>query len=150
MRARGFSLLEMLLVLALIATASLLALAAYGGGLRALQLRDGARELAAQLRFTRALAVSSGQPQELVLDPHARTWRGPAGRHGRLPAAGEVEFIGARATRPQPGQGSVRFFPDGAATGGRIRLRDGDAGWDVDIAWLTGEVRLQRWPREAP
>ena len=67
-----------------------------------------------------------------------------------MPAAGEVEFIGARATRPQPGQGSVRFFPDGAATGGRIRLRDGDAGWDVDIAWLTGEVRLQRWPREAP
>ena len=40
--------------------------------------------------------------------------------------------------------GVVRFFPDGAATGGRIRLLVNGGGWDVDVAWLTGEVRLHR------
>jgi general secretion pathway protein H len=38
----------------------------------------------------------------------------------------------------------VRFFPDGAATGGRIVLKRGDAAWRVDVGWLTGEVTLSR------
>jgi len=38
----------------------------------------------------------------------------------------------------------VRFFPDGAATGGRVRLLANGAGWDVDVRWLTGEVVMQR------
>ena len=38
----------------------------------------------------------------------------------------------------------VRFFADGAATGGRVRLLANGAGWDVDVRWLTGEVVMRR------
>ena len=38
-RIRGFTLLELLLVLALVAAASLLAMAAFGGGMRGIRLR---------------------------------------------------------------------------------------------------------------
>jgi general secretion pathway protein H len=38
----------------------------------------------------------------------------------------------------------VRFFPEGAATGGRILLKRGDAAWQVDVEWLTGQVTLVR------
>ena len=41
-------------------------------------------------------------------------------------------------------KGVVRFFPDGAATGGRVRLLANGAGWDVDVRWLTGEVVVRR------
>lgn len=140
----GVSLLEMLVVLALIATASLLAMAAFGDGLRGARLQAAAKEVAAQLRFTRAVAVASGVPQDFVIDPRARVWRAPNGRHGRLPETGELVFIGARALQPAPGEGAVRFFPDGAATGGRVRLSANGGGWDVDVAWLTGEVRVRR------
>ncbi|MDE2408240.1 MAG: GspH/FimT family pseudopilin [Xanthomonadaceae bacterium] len=146
----GFSLLEMLLVLVLIAAASLLAMAAFSGGLRGMQMRAAAREVAAQMRFTRALAIASGQPQDVVIDPAARTWTAAKGRHGRLPEGGEVVFTGARAAQlgivpaSEGGLGAVRFFPDGAATGGRLRLQANGAGWDVDVRWLTGEVRTQR------
>lgn len=148
---RGFTLLEMLVVMALIAAASLLAVAALGGGLRGMQLRSGAKDLAAQMRFARAVAISSGQPQDVLIDPQARRWQGPQGRAGGLPAEGEIVFTGADAAQflpptavVAPGQGLVRFFPDGAATGGRVRLLANGGGWDVDVGWLTGEVRIAR------
>ena len=146
---RGFSLLEMLLVLVLVAAATLLAMAAFGGGMRGMQFRSAAKDLAAQMRFTRAVAISSGQAQEFLVDPAARSWRGANGRSGSLPDAGEVVFTGASTSQfpeiaSEQRTGVVRFFPDGAATGGRIRLLVNDGGWDVDVAWLTGEVKLQR------
>jgi general secretion pathway protein H len=147
--AAGFSLLEMLLVLVLIATAMTLAAAAFTDGLRGARLHAAARDVVAQLRFTRALAISRGAPQEFVLDVRRRTWQGPNGRHGQLPDIGELVFQGARRDQFDPqtqaaGQGVVRFFPDGAATGGRLRLQVAGSGWQIDVAWLTGEVRLRR------
>ena len=159
MRARrpasGFSLLEMLLVMALIAIATLLAMAAFGGGMQGMAFRGGAKDLAAQFRFARAVAISSREPQDVVIDPQARRWEGAKGRSGSLPDGGEIVFTGARASLFEDGQsssdggkGAVRFFPDGAATGGRVRMLAGEAGkrggWDVDVGWLTGEVRVSR------
>ncbi|RZA21091.1 MAG: type II secretion system protein GspH [Lysobacteraceae bacterium] len=141
---RGFSLLEMLLVMALVAAASLLAVAAFGGGMQGMKLRAGARDVAAQMRFARAVAISSGQPQDVVIDPEARRWQGAKGRSGNLPAGGEIVFTGAREVLVDGGKGAVRFFPDGAATGGRVRLLANGGGWDVDVGWLTGEVRVSR------
>lgn len=143
--ARGFTLLEILLVMVLIAAGSLLAVGAFnGGGMRGAKLHAAAREVAAQLRFTRAVAISSGQPQEFRIDPHARAWSAARGRHGSLTSIGELVFVGAREPEDADGKGVVRFFPDGAATGGRVRFLANGAGWDVDVAWLTGEVRVQR------
>ena len=140
----GFSLLEMMLVLVLLAAATLLAMGAFGGGLRGMQLRSAAKDLAAQMRFARAVAISSGQAQDVVVDPQARRWQGAKGRSGDLPDGGEIVFTGAREVQPEGGKGAVRFFPDGAATGGRVRLLANGSGWDVDVGWLTGEVRVSR------
>ena len=103
-RASGFSLLEMILVMALIAAASLLAVAAFGGGMQGMKLRAGAKDVAAQMRFARAVAISSGEPQDVIIDPAARQWQGAKGRSGSLPDVGEVVFTGARATQFEPGE----------------------------------------------
>lgn len=143
-RVRGVSLLEMLLVVGLIAATSVLAAAAFTGGFAGAQLRSSAKEIAAQLRYTRTRAIASGQPQRFVIDPAARTWQAPDGRDGEIPDALEVRFTGAREVQPSRGEGAVMFFADGAATGGRIQLRRDTAAWNVDIAWLTGEVTIER------
>ncbi|GAB2625560.1 type II secretion system protein XpsH [Novilysobacter erysipheiresistens] len=140
----GVSLLEMLLVVALIAAASLLAAAAFSGGLKGMELRATAKEIAAELRFTRTRAIASGQPQRFVIDPVARTWSAPDDHAGEIPEDLQVRFIGAREVQPREGEGAVMFFNDGAATGGRIQLSREGAAWNVDVAWLTGEVTLAR------
>lgn len=138
--AAGVSLLEMVLVIALIAVAGLLAAGVLGGGIEGMRLRSAGRQLAAELRFTRTQALASGREQRFVLDPQARTWQAAAGHHGRIPASLQVVFTGARQAQQRQREGAIVFFPDGAATGGRIDLLAGSARWRIDVGWITGEV----------
>ncbi|RDZ27080.1 type II secretion system protein XpsH [Lysobacter silvisoli] len=143
-RARGFSLLEMLLVVALIAALGVLAAFAVSGGLSGMQLRSSAKELAAQLRYARTQAIATGRKQTFTIDPAAHTWSGADGRSGEIPQSLKVSFTGARQLQPNRGQGAIAFFNDGASTGGRIQVASQRAAWNVDVAWLTGEVKLRR------
>lgn len=142
--ARGVSLLEMLLVVAIIAAAGLLATAVLSGGFAGMQLRSSAKEIAAQLRYTRAQALNTGRPQKFVIDPAAHTWRTVNDRHGEIPRKLGILFTGTRGLQARAGEGAILFFPDGASTGGRVQLSAGKAAWNVDVAWLTGEVTLKR------
>lgn len=150
----GVTLLEMLLVVALIAIAATLAAMVLSGGMRGMQLRSASQEIAAQLRYTRARAIASGEPQRFTIEPRAHRWTAAEGRRGEIPAALSVDFTGAREATASPaaanGQGAILFFPDGASTGGRIQLLSGNAGWRVDVGWLMGDVRLSRAQVGAP
>jgi general secretion pathway protein H len=143
-RASGFSLLEVLLVMMLIAAMSILAAAAVTGGFAGMRLRAEAKEIAAQLRYTRAQAISTGQAQRFLIDPAAHTWLAPDNRKGEIQKTFGVAFYGAREVQPMRGVGAIQFFPDGASTGGRVQLSAKGAAWNVDIAWLTGEVKVVR------
>lgn len=143
-RSRGFSLIEVLVVVALIAATGVLAVGVFGNGFERLRLRSAVNEVAGNLRHTRALAISTGQPQRFVVVPQERTWRAAGDRDGRLPEQLTVEFTGAREVQPREGEGAIVFFADGASTGGRVALVTGNARWHVDVAWLTGEVRVHR------
>lgn len=142
--ARGVSLLEMLLVVMLIAIAGTLAAMVLTGGLDGMRLRSEAREIAAQLRYTRAQAMATGKPQRFVIDPENRRWQAPNQHRGTVPASLGIAFVGARQVQPKPGVGAIMFFHDGGSSGGQIRLSSGQAVWRVDVAWLTGEVQVVR------
>src|SRR6478672_5768767 len=143
-RASGFSLLEVMLVMMLIAAMSVLAAAAVTGGFAGMRVRAEAKQIAAQLRYTRAQAISTGQSQKFLIDPAAHTWLAPNNRKGDVAKAFGVSFYGAREVQPMRGVGAIQFFPDGASTGGRVQLTAKGAAWNIDIAWLTGEVKLTR------
>lgn len=149
-KPRGVSLLEMLLVVALIAIAGMLAAMVLTGGLDGMRLRSSSKEIAAQLRYARAQAIATGQPQRFVIDPARRHWQGPNQRQGDIPQSLGVEFTGVREAQARAGEGGILFFPDGASTGGRVQLRAKKAAARIDVAWLTGEVRLTRAPGVGP
>ena len=134
----------MLLVVALIAAASVLAAAAFTGGMDGTRLRGSAKEIAAQLRYTRTQALTTGAPQTFVIDPQAHTWQAPNGRTGEIPEDLGIAFTGARQAQPSAGEGAILFFADGASTGGRVQISLKRAAWNVDVAWLTGQVKLRR------
>lgn len=143
-RVRCVSLLEMLLVIALLAAISVVAAGAMTGGFAGMQLRSEAKRITAQLRYTRTQAIATGQPQRFTIDPQARTWTAPNDRHGDIPSKLGIAFIGAREVQPRRGEGAIVFFPDGASTGGRVQLSARQAAMNIDVTWLTGEVRLRR------
>jgi len=143
-RHRGVSLLEMLLVIALLAAISVLAAGAMTGGFAGMQLRSEAKQIAAQLRYTRTQAIATGRPQRFTIDPESRTWTAPGNRKGEIPGQLGIRFTGAREVQPRRGEGAIVFFPDGASTGGRVQLSAKKAAMNVDVTWLTGEVRLRR------
>jgi general secretion pathway protein H len=142
---RGFTLLEIVVVMVIVAAAVLLGAMAVTGGAERMQLRSSGKQIAANLRYARAQAIATGRPQRFEIDPRAHAWSAPNGRHGTIPQALEVVFTGARQVQPQAGVGAIVFFEDGASTGGRVRLAAERGGaWDIDVAWLTGEVTLER------
>lgn len=143
-QASGVTLLEMLLVLVLIALAGTLAAVVLNGGMEGLRLRSAARDIAGQLRYTRALAIASGQPQRFLIDPRQHRWQAPNRPAGHVDAALGMVFTGAREAQPRAGEGGIVFFPDGASTGGRVQLRAQRAAWRIDVAWVSGRVSLSR------
>lgn len=142
--ARGFTLLEVVVVMVIIAAATVLGAMATTGGLDRMQVQSTAKQIAANLRYARAQALATGERRTFVLHVAEHRWQGVDERQGRIPEDVRVEFTGAREVQPRRDQGAIVFFPDGASTGGRVRLTQGRARWDVDVKWLTGEVSTSR------
>ncbi len=88
---RGFSLLELVLVLLLIGVSMLIVLPNIARGLQEREVRTSALGLAAAARNLRSRALFDGEPQQLVVNLPQNSYRVARSREVRLP--GEVRFI---------------------------------------------------------
>jgi len=140
----GFTLIEILVVVSLVAGLTVILMMSMNGGMDGLRLRSEAKTIASELRRARSTAISTGTVQSFRIVPDTRTWSGAKGRTGEIPRSLEVSFTGVRQVLERDGEGVILFFEDGASTGGRIQLSHARATLNVDVAWLTGEVSLHR------
>jgi general secretion pathway protein H len=141
--AAGFSLLELLIVLMLMAIIAAVTLPIFGPGVSTTDLKRAAREVAAGLRLARSQAIAQRTEATLELDVAARQFRVlPDPRVHTMPEGIELKLFTAQRDLISDQVGAVRFFPDGGSTGGRITLAAGDRKFDVDIDWLTGRVAI--------
>ena len=140
-RARGFTLIEILAVVALIALAVTLVAVSVGDGLKGAKVRAASRDLVAALRYTRGQAIVKREQKTLSVDVEQRRYRAPGRPWVELPKDMDMKLFTARSELEEEGVGRIRFFPDGASTGGHIDLVRGESTWRVDVNWLTGEIR---------
>lgn len=138
---RGFTLLEVLVVLFLMGLAYAMAMPMIGSGAAALELKSTTRQLAAGLRKARGNAITQRHETVLTLDVGKRLFgiSGDPKTHV-LPARVEISLITARSEQLDDQIGNVRFFPDGTSTGGKITLSVGETRQALNIDWLTGKV----------
>ena len=142
-RARGFTLIEIIAVVALIALAATVVVVSVGSGLAGARVRAASKDLAAALRYTRGQAIVERSQQVLLLDLENRSYTAPDKEPVQLPPEMEIRLVTARSELEGEGAGRIRFFPDGSSSGGRITLVRGEAEWQIEVEWLTGDVALR-------
>jgi general secretion pathway protein H len=138
----GFTLLEMLVVIALIGLAAVAVSLSVTNGLASARVRAASSELAGALRATRAQAIVHSREQVFDVDTRSNSYDGAKQRNVPLPKGLKVSITSAKEDRPNSYTGRIRFFPDGSSTGGRITLRAGQREWHVNVSWLTGQVQV--------
>ncbi len=141
LRHGGFTIIELLVVMVIMALAYTLASPMISSGVSGAELKASARQIAAGLRKARSDAISRRQESVLTLDLATRQFQltGDA-RVYRLPPSVAVKVFTAQSELVGGTAGAIRFFPDGGSTGGRITLSANARNYDVDINWLTGQV----------
>ena len=119
---RGFSLIEVVIVLAIIGISLSLAGPRIGAGLGRIELNQAAQTVRTYIKLARLQAQRSDREQYLVLDRKRRSVAlvGPDMRVAREEALpGSVEFI----LQPEAQAAALHVAPSGILRGAPIRLR---------------------------
>ena len=137
----GFTLLELLVVLAVLALMAVIALPRVGAGLPGAELESGARRITAGLNEARALAVARNRTVRFTLNGTDKRYAVSGGAGGPLPDKLGIILVTGTEDVEGAAQGSIRFFPDGSSTGGRIELSGRAGKRSIEVDWLTGRIR---------
>jgi type II secretion system protein H len=143
-RDRGFTLLELIVTMAVLALVVGLAVPTIGRSTEAVRVRAEVAGFSALLRHARERAIVTQTPQAIVVDPAAhRVSRRAGGPDGEVR---ETRLLSERLTveaTPPPAL-TVRFEPQGGSSGGDFRLTSGGVTYRVTVDALTGRVRSSR------
>jgi general secretion pathway protein H len=142
-RQQGFTLLEMMVVLVIAAIAYAVLLSAPLGKASAADLKAAARTLASGLRQAQTTAMATRKDAVLTIDVESREYVTTLDTTPRkLPENLELKLYAAQSEVSSERRGSIRFYPDGSSTGGRITVAAGERKYLVDVDWLTGRVSI--------
>jgi len=156
----AYSLVEVLLALAVLVLLGMVILPGVGSILRQANQRDGLEALTQAVEMARSRAIESGRTVRLSHDAPARSLvvSGNAPSRVPLPAGLELELLPSTASgfvllggmlTEVGGVGHARFFPDGTCDPFRVRLRPERFAprllavdpWTGALNELTGEVK---------
>ena len=142
---RGFTLLELLVVLLLLGLASSIVLPAIDKGLREREVKLSALELAAVARELRNRAVYENSLQRLVFNPQENSYQ--AWRGKKVFLSSDIVIAGVEGGEPiGEGLRQFLFFSNGSLFGREVGIsaRAGSPLYIVLLDPLTGRVRVTR------
>jgi len=141
---RGFTLLELVIVLVIAATLYALILGIPMRGATSADLKAAARTLASGLREAQTTAMATRRDATLSLDLEAREFLVAGDKEPtKLPEDIDLKLYTAESEVTGERTGAIRFYPDGSSTGGRITVSSGKRQYLVDVDWLTGRVTIE-------
>jgi len=140
---RGFALIEILCVLAIIGLLAAIILPAIPRATTRAKLESYAVETAALLKADRNAALRRQIQVTTRVDAPARLIHsGVTGRMIRIPDDVSLQaMLAARCADRNAGR-SIDFFPSGMSCGGVITLARPGMGFEVRVNWLTGGVDI--------
>ena len=139
---RGFTLIELIVTLIVVALAVGLVIPAIGRSTESVRARSEVARFSAMFRHAREQAIATQRGHAVVID---------LGTRRTLLVAAPDEIRQTRALPPDlqveanpPNALAVRFDPTGVTSGGDFRLTTGQTRFRVMVDPLTGRVRSER------
>jgi general secretion pathway protein H len=140
---QGFTLLEMVCVLAIIALLSAVLLPIIPRETSRSRLQAYALQAATLLKRDRDAAIRSHINVATLVDAGGRAIRSGASQAAiRVPDDVRFDAVLPQTCQRQAALSTIRFFADGTSCGGTIVLTRFDAGYEVRVNWLTGRVEI--------
>ena len=137
-RAKGFTLIEILVVIAIMAALAVIVAVQVVGKLENVKVATAGKDIMAALRYTRGQALVTGEPQSLVINVENGSYVAANKPEVILPKELKAEIYTGEVLNEKTG--AIRFFPDGGSTGGKIMVSAGGRKWTVRVGWLTGDI----------
>jgi general secretion pathway protein H len=139
----GYTLLEMLVVLALVGLGTAgtgYVIAHHAPGL---QLKASSTTVAALMRQARSEAIRDNRERRVILDLVDRTAQvDTTGKEHVLDGVIGMSVETAASELQTERHAAIRFFPDGTSTGGRVTLLADAQAYEIRVNWLTGNVEV--------
>lgn len=139
----GFTLIEIVCVIALIAILAAIVLPSIPRGTSRARLESYAIDAAALLKGDRNAAVRRRTQVVTEVDAMLRSVRsGATGRVVRVPDDVTFDAMLAARCNQRPAGPTIRFFASGMSCGGVIALTRLGVGYQIRVNWLTGGIEV--------
>jgi general secretion pathway protein H len=140
---RGFTLLEMVCVIALVAMVAAVLLPFVPRHTSRARLQAYALEAATLLKADRNAAIRSGADVSTLVDAPSRAIRsGATAELIRIPDDVHFEALLPKTCRQRAALSTISFFADGMSCGGAIALTRLDVAYEIRVNWLTGRIEI--------
>lgn len=145
--ARGFTLIEILVVFALLALLLAIVPIAYDRMHQSAQYRATVRAALNELRAARHQAQSSGAEVRFAVHLGQRQFGLEGGPWHEVPEPLALRAVMAEQASGSDGSLGIRFLPGGGATGGSLDiLRPSGDGVRLRVDWFSGRVEQEPAP----
>jgi type II secretion system protein H len=166
MRDQGFSLIELIIVLTILALSVALVTSSMSNLSRTVELKAAAKKVSGILRYYRSEAINKGSVYQVLFDPESRAVKvqsislaEPADeKEASEKKAGEgfktlyglpegvrmkeIDFPSPQYPCDLP---AVEFYPNGGSNGGSVLFDSQERkGYRIKIHFLTGEVKIEQ------
>jgi len=139
----GFTLLEMVCVIALVAMVAAVLLPFVPRNTSRARLQAYALEAATLLKADRNAAIRRGADVATLVDAPSRAIRsGATARTLRIPEDVRFEALLPQTCRRRAALSTISFFADGMSCGGAIALTRLDSSYEIRVNWLTGRIEI--------
>lgn len=140
-RARGFTLLELIVAISIAALVVAVAPAAIDRARDSLSYRATVRELLSGLRDARHRSAGSGRPVYFSVNPEKHLFGVDGKMDGHIPETLAVRITAAQELASDDGTWRLVFNPDGSSSGGSVEIRrPSGQGVRLRVDWLLGRI----------
>jgi general secretion pathway protein H len=160
MRNKGFSLIELMVVLILIGLSVSLVVPSLSRFSKTIELKTAAKKISEILRYCRSEAVNKGLVYQVFFDSDLREVRVQSMEENRedeqsggkgyqktysLPVGIQIGEMDIPSPQYSSGLPAIEFYPNGGSNGGSFLVNTQDRkGYKIKVHFLTGIVKVEK------